>query len=384
MTTASNGHQFSLVESQDALEAAVLRCRWEAALDEAENMNLVYGSADWCEHTLRTDSKRASHVAVVRDTSRQIAGLAPLLRHRFVMQFDVFNRALAKATLRSAQVLGSLPLLPPREDVYRAFFAGLFRTIDDCDCVYLDCVPTTSYLWQFLQAAGDRDRDYLVYLPEGVRPWHWLELADDFERFLGGMSGKARQTLRRKVKRFTKQSRGKLDFRRVTSQEQVGEFLAAAAKAAEGSWQHRLLGPRVQYTPEEEAKLKDLARRNILRAYLLYCGGEPCAFLIGHQFRGVFQYDETAFDESFTRLSPGTVLLYLVIEDLHRHDPPAMLNFGAGDGIHKRRFANRSAEDATVVLLRKTLVNRLRMAGHLSLRSAVRLAKWLIRRRVGK
>ena len=384
MATTINGLNLSLSPFDEAWQSSALRGQWEAMFEGADNLNLVYASADWCEHSIRTSIEQTPQVAVLHDASEQFVGLAPLLMNRFVMQFDVFNRVLAKATLRSAQVLGSLPLLPPQEDAYRSFFNGLFRTLDDCDCIYMDCVPTQSFLWQFLQATSDRAGDYLVYLPEGVRPWHWLELANDFDAYMAGMSGKARQTLRRKVKAFTKQSGGTLDFRRIESEDEVGEFLKAAAAAGEGSWQHRLLGPRVRHTPEEEEKLKDLARRKILRAYLLTCGGVPCAFLIGHQFRGVFQYDETAFDESFTRLSPGTVLLYLVIEDLHRHNRPAVLNFGAGDGVHKRRFANRSAEDATVVLLRKTLVNRLRVASHLSLRSAVRLAKWLVRRRVTK
>ena len=126
-------------------------------------------------------------------------------------------------------------------------------------------------------------------------------------------------------------------------------------------------------------ELKGLARAKILRAYLLECGGEPCAYDVSYQFDGVFTGREMAFDEAFGRFSPGTVLLYLELEDLFARDRPELLDFGVGDAPYKERFGNQIAKGGSFFLFRRNLVNRL---SHMSLGafySGVRLARRLLR-----
>jgi CelD/BcsL family acetyltransferase involved in cellulose biosynthesis len=57
-----------------------------------------------------------------------------------------------------------------------------------------------------------------------------------------------------------------------------------------------------------------------------------------------------------------------------------MVTFGIGDAEYKRRFGNLELADASVLLFRKTLSNRLRRASHRTFQSAVRLAKKLVRK----
>src|SRR5512135_317316 len=126
------------------------------------------------------------------------------------------------------------------------------------------------------------------------------------------MKGKARYNLRRMVRELGEKKGGAAELLRVDSEGQVAGFLEVAAHISARSWQHRIIGPRVGTTPAHVRTLQDLASRQILRSYLLRCGGEPLAFAIGYQSHGVYQFVETGYDEAVDHLSPGTVLLYLL------------------------------------------------------------------------
>src|SRR5262249_35831919 len=91
--------------------------------------------------------------------------------------------------------------------------------------------------------------------------------------------------------------------------------------------------------------------------------------------RGIYHYAEIAHDRAFERFSPGTVLLYLLIEDLIRHNPPRRVNFGISDARYKREFGNAFTRDASVLLLRRSLANTLRVRSHSSFRSCLRAGK---------
>ena len=46
-------------------------------------------------------------------------------------------------------------------------------------------------------------------------------------------------------------------------------------------------------------------------------------FVNGYQYRGFYHYADVAYNERFAKHSPGTVLLYLLIQDLFAHHPPS-------------------------------------------------------------
>src|SRR5262249_45949458 len=111
-------------------------------------------------------------------------------------------------------------------------------------------------------------------------------------------------------------------------------------------------------------KLVDLAERNLLRAYILSGDKTPCAFVLGYQYGSVFHYADPRYHQDFKDLSPGIVLLYLMVEDLISHRPARQLNFGASDALYKRLFSNVHYEEAPVLLLRKTSQNAARVFSH--------------------
>ncbi len=359
---------------------ADLRQEWETALRGSDRVNVLFAAPVWFEHMARTSTDAEYAVALCRDQAGALTGLAPIVMHPFVLKYDVWNRQLARTTLRAASVLGGEPIVPGDACIHRDFLDGIFRGRPDCDCIYLESVPTDGAFWQYLHGEGRATRQYVAYLPQGVRPWIGIDLKGTFDHYVKHISSTSRYKIRKHLRDLREHGGGSLECQRIDSEEQVDDFLEAAAQASQGSWKQQVLGARVVNSTRQRERLRFLARHGILRSYLLRCGKQACAFVIGYQYRNVYHYAEVGYDEALARLTPGNGLLYLLIEDLYKHDRPSLLTFGTGDAEYKRRFGNRVWTDATVILFRKTLINQLRRASHCTFQSAVRLAKKLLRR----
>ena len=366
---------FSLIDSDDALRTPAIRQSWTQQTEASTDLNALYASPEWCESKFGKDASRRSCVAILTDPSERIVGLAPVEVGPYALPFSLLDRLLWRIRLRAAKVLGSLPMLPDDPGAYDCFLRGLFREMGDIDCVYMDCVAVDSFASRILQEGGRPDGEFAVYSPSGKRRWHWITLAGSFDQYLKGMSSKSRKNLRRIAEGLGSDSAENPRIRRIDTETQVDEFLDRALIVSRNSWQHRILGPRIRKDPEEVHRMRHLARLGILRSYLLESGDQPCAFIVGYQFRGIFHYAEIGFDQAFARLSPGSILLYQAIKDLHDVNPPKIVNFGMGDATYKSRFGNTSCEDATMLVLRRTPRLRLAIAAHAGFRSAVGLGK---------
>ena len=130
-------------------------------------------------------------------------------------------------------------------------------------------------------------------------------------------------------------------------------------------------------------ELIDLADRDILRSYLLMAGDKACAYVLGYQFKDVYYYAQVGYDSAFAAASPGTGLLYLLIKDLIENTSARRLCFDYGDAAYKREFSNVHGEDATVLLLRRSIPNHLRCSAHAAFCSTVRKMKSWLGRRAG-
>ena len=143
----------------------------------------------------------------------------------------------------------------------------------------------------------------------------------------------------------------------------------------------RLLGPRVSAEDASRRFYGALARNGLLRSYLLKAGEVPCAFVVGHEHGGVFHYAELGFDSALASLSPGTVLLFLLIQDLTSVRPVKVLNFGMGDAVYKRRFSNRQQNDESFLLFDPGVRVRALVAAHRVFRRVVVLGRRFLKPR---
>jgi CelD/BcsL family acetyltransferase involved in cellulose biosynthesis len=369
-------HSLSLLTTPDGWDDPGLRRRWEELSASSDNVNSLYASPVWFDLLRRGPDGGRLALAVAYDGDGAVAGLAPVLFKGHPFQYYVGRHPVYTSELKAAHVLGSTPMLPEAAASYEQLVGALLKS--GADCVYMDTVPVESFCWRQAQELGRKD--FLVYAPGGPRAWHLLRLPGDPEAYLSGMSSKTRYTLRKKAKQLAERGGGQLEMVRVESEEQVASFLADAVSVSRKTWQHSNLGKRIGDSEEERAWYAGLARAGVLRGYILRCGERPCAFVVGYQHNGVFHDVELGYDPDFKENSPGTVLLHMLIQDLCSHRPAALLNFGLGDADYKGRFGNVRTEDVSVLVMRKSLLNRLRVGSHASFRTLVRSARDVVRR----
>lgn len=377
MTTRKDeaAYRLSVLTSPAEWDEPRLRERWGRITQESDNPNALYGSPAWF------DLLRAKHppadltlfAAYGRDG--EIAGVVPVLFKSYPFQYYVSSYPVLTLQLKAAHLLGSVPSLPPDPALHARLLKSLLA--ERADCVYMDSVPVESPGRELMKEAG---KGYLTYAPGGPRPWHLLRLHAGSAEYLSQMSSKTRQTLKRKAKKLAEAGGGQLELSRVDSAQQVGDFLAGAVKVSRNSWQQSILGTRVDDTEEERAWSERAAEAGLLRNYLLKSGGRPCAFVVGYQFNGVYQYVELGYDRDFAEHSPGTVLLHMLIQDLCDHRPASLLNFGLGDADYKQRFGNVRREDLSLLVLRKNLFSLTTVGSHFLFRSLVRAARNIVRK----
>lgn len=365
------------VDAIDALGDNALVSQWHALLKQRHHTNAMFASPDWLAHLVQT-STTPVRLWLVRDADGLLVGLVAARLAKFKLKFEIKSRQLFRKELAAAQILGSLPMLPEQDGILESVVRSIFESWNQCQCLYFDALPTDSDCWKRLQQMGSSKSPFLLHMVDGPRPWHLLKLDKSFEAYLNTLSSKARAALRRKARQAGKTPHGAVKVQCCTSTEDVPGFLAKAVEVSSKSWQHKVLGQRVGRDEAAIRTIQDLAARGILRAYLLELGTTPCAFVIGCQQDGVFHYEELGFREDFSDLSPGTVLLFHIVEHLHETNVPATLNFGVGDASYKRRFGNEERSDVSCLILRRTMGARLLTASHSLFNRSLGLAKKLL------
>jgi hypothetical protein len=366
----------------EAFSDPALLERWESLMDLLHPLQRVFASPVIYEHSCRQDSLGHNRVAVIRDSDGAVIGICPIVSWRLEMPFTVRKRVLAKFLVRAATVLSCQPLIPDDPALFHLLFKGLLEKLDWCDCIYIDSMPLDCPTSRYVFSTQGPKRPYLIYpSPPVPREWIYLEMDLGLESFLAQKQKRTRNTLKRRVKKLTEKG-GTLECIRVENEDQVDEFYQDAFAIAEKSWQFQNLGRRLDETALYRENLQHLAQIGCLRAYLLKCGGRPAAFVIGYQYEDVLQFEQTAYDPGLSVYSPGTVLYYLMMQDLYLHRRPSFVNHGTGITPHKRLFSNRASLDTQAFLFRPTLRNRFRCLSHGLFYKGLKLAKRIAGKRV--
>lgn len=188
-----------------------------------------------------------------------------------------------------------------------------------------------------------------VFATHEVQPRWRIQFPATADEYWQGFSSRSLSKFRRSLKKF-----GNVRLERVSTLEQLPEFLRAAHDISQLSWQSRQFGLRIHNNEAELRLMSVLAQHGFLRSYLWWIEGRPAAFAICNQYHGCFRYEEIAYCQEFAQHSPGRVMLHQIVDDLLRHDPPQMFDFGGGDAEYKRQFANLGSRSGTVWLVPPT------------------------------
>jgi hypothetical protein len=204
---------------------------------------------------------------------------------------------------------------------------------------------------------------------------YFLDFAGNYDGWFAGLSSNARQGLRRKAKKIAATSGSTLDVRRFRTTEELQAFHPVARAISATTYQERLLGSGLPGGADFVGTLGALAEADQVRAWLLYIGGEPAAYLCCPIHGDTVIYAWVGHDPKYNDWSPGAVLQLEAMQDLFGEARFAAFDFTEGEGQHKRQFATGGVECVDVLLLRPTLANRAVMVGLRGFDASVALVK---------
>lgn len=353
-----------------------LRRAWERLLAGRPSVTSVYLTPGWFDHVASMAMGETILVAVTRDPSEQIAGIAPIHLTRRTLDVHARGRTLLRLPMRKAILVGGRPLGSEDPDALDRLFEAIATALPQADAIQLAGLETDSFLWHYLCSSEMlRDR-FLVFVPEGVHPYRVLDLPETFADYLARFSAKKRYNLNRQIGILQRHGEGKLELQRIDSPSGTALFLEAQSRMeskGEGGWGATLGENDICHW--SRFKVADLGSRGFLRSYVLMCGKNPVSMIKGLQHRSTYFALQTLYSKKYAAFSPGASILHLAIEDLLAERRVQRIEFGFGEPKQRHHAGSAVLEVASVLLMRKTLANRMRAGIHAAFFSAVRLAK---------
>jgi CelD/BcsL family acetyltransferase involved in cellulose biosynthesis len=185
----------------------------------------------------------------------------------------------------------------------------------------------------------------------------YASLQGGWETYLASFSAKTRSTLKRKLRKLAERSGGALDLRLYSSPGEMDEFYRHSRAVSAKSYQEKLLKAGL---PEGAAFLDELrqqARQDALRGWILFLDGEPISYLYAPAQGATLIYAYLGYDPDHAALSPGTVLQFEAMRQLIEEGRFSLFDFTEGEGQHKLLFGTGTVECADLLLVRPTLGN---------------------------
>lgn len=203
-----------------------------------------------------------------------------------------------------------------------------------------------------------RQGEWLCYSPR-QESLYFVSLVGSFDAYLQLRSAKSRQNLRRSVKRFVDRNPDCLEV--FTQPHSMAEFHSAAVAISKKTYQTFMLHAGLPDTPEYLRTMQETALRGEARGYLLRDQGQPVAFAWCTERNDEVTYQIIGYLPEHADKSPGTVLLYLIVQDLFAQAKYRLFDFGPGSASYKEAFATDKIEFADAYLFRPGIGNVLKV-----------------------
>lgn len=207
---------------------------------------------------------------------------------------------------------------------------------------------------------------YLRYVALQYRHCY-IDLSLSFDDYQKKFSSKTRSTIIRKIKKFTEHCAGSLTWKTYRTQSEIREFFQCARIISQKTYQERLLDAGIPDSEKFVDEMEALAAEDRVRAYVLFDGERPVSYLYCPVHDGVLVYAYLGYDPDYMKMSVGTVLQWLALEQLFAEARFRFFDFTEGESAHKRLFATDDILCANIFFLRKNVRNTVLIHAHLSM-----------------
>lgn len=228
----------------------------------------------------------------------------------------------------------------------------------DCQGFMIRALPVVDQLPQIQQQDG-----YLYYVPSQYQHCY-IDFAMTFDEYQKKFSSKTRSTINRKIKKFAEHCGGSLHWKSYQSVPEVRAFFHQARIVSVLTYQERLLDAGIPESEDFIQEAEALAAQDQLRAFILFDGDQPVSYLYCPVQNDVLIYAYLGYNPEYMKLSVGTVLQWLALEQLFNEAKFKAFDFTEGESDHKRLFATHQIRCANVFVIKNSVKNKLVIYGH--------------------
>lgn len=340
-------YRFERVRLCDPLDPKIER-DWRTLLDRAEYAGMGH-DPDWLRVEF-ADILDRTYATLIYEGADP-TGLVTFTLKRWPLYVRAGELKAVTIPLTRCCVLDE-PIAPRSHVLYDHLFRQLSEAKDlRFDVIYLEVVAEDSFLATYLESSATTSGLFREYRPQGTMEHHQIRFAPTLDAYWENVSPKTRRNLQRKVRKLGKDTKRAVRLVRFDGTSDLDTYVRDCASVSNRSYQFHLLGQGVQDASEFHKRCRAAAEHGWLRGYVLYLDEEPIAFMHGYQYRGVYLYVETAYDQDLRKHSPGTVLHVLVLEEMYENDTPEIFEFGV-HGDQKAAFGNHTYMAGQVFLIR--------------------------------
>tara|TARA_R100000005_G_scaffold87841_1_gene57289 strand:+ start:17749 stop:18642 length:894 start_codon:yes stop_codon:yes gene_type:complete len=272
----------------------------------------------------------------------------------FPLRFTLANRTLLSASLHVVHINGFGRFTT--DDAWTALPAQWPKGLDG----YLVHSAQVTGELPDLERTGNRLRYKLAQYTH-----YRTDLRGSFDDFLKTKASKTRSTLRRKLRKFTEADKNeRLNWAEYRRPDELDEFFELAIPLAHSTYQAKLFDGALPDTTSFIEQSRSLAERGKLRCYLLFLNEAPVAYLYSPIEDRTAVYAYLGYDEAAAALSPGTVLQYIVHQQLFDDPEVDWFDFTEGEGPHKALFATERLSCCNILFIRDTAKIRWSVKSH--------------------
>jgi hypothetical protein len=219
------------------------------------------------------------------------------------------------------------------------------------------------------------DKNAIRYIPyRGKR--YFIDLSSgSFDDYLNKFAAKTRNTLKRKTRRFAENAGGTIDLRYYQSSDDMMEFCRYAIAISRRSYQDKI-GFGFPESEDFIAHLFEEAEKRQVCGFVLMLNNRPISYVFCRISASIITYTIPGYDPDFVKLSPGTVLIYKILEKLFEERRFKVFDFGGQAWDYKAFFATGSIDYLKVIWFPVTAKNLILVATHHLVQQAWRSAAW--------
>jgi CelD/BcsL family acetyltransferase involved in cellulose biosynthesis len=309
--------RFEFVAATADYDRPDIQAAWARLLEVRQGAETLYqlpGFFRYLKETQEPDDAGPDLYLVRRQGDGRIVGIVPGRRTSQKLSFRLGAMTAYEHEVPLYQVLGSVPLLDPAEEGLAEFiFKSLLEQHPESRALLMQAVPEE--LGENMRADG-----LSCHVVNGWRECHTAPLPDTVDAYLQKLSAKKRYNLSRQVRLLAKEA-GEVKLVRIEHADQVPALVDAMRE---------LMSDAELAVQATQARLESLARHGLLHSYVLRCGEQAVAMVLGTRSNEVWHVHNISCKQEYMSLSVGTSVVHLALQDTIANGNFIDADFGYG------------------------------------------------------